>query len=91
MSETNAFKENHEEARQYEIRIQGHLDNRWAAWFEGLTLILEENGDTLISGWVIDQAALFGLLRRVRDAGMLLVSVNCVTASQADQSSAKSE
>jgi len=78
------LKQDHDEAGQYEIRIHGHLDGRWAGWFEGLTLTLEENGDTLISGRVIDQAALFGLLRRVRDAGMALVSVNRVTASKAD-------
>jgi hypothetical protein len=60
----------------YEIRIKGHLDNRWADWFEGLTITLEDNGETLLTGQVADQAALHGLLRKVRDLGMPLVSVN---------------
>ena len=58
----------------YEIRIKGRLDPRWDGWFDGLT-ITPDNGDTLITGPVIDQAALHGLLRRVRDLGLPLVSV----------------
>jgi hypothetical protein len=60
----------------YQIRIRGHLDSQWADWFEGLTITLEEDGDTLLTGPVIDQAALHGLLKKVRDFGMTLVSVN---------------
>ena len=60
----------------YEIRLKGHLDSQWAMWFEGLTITLDKNGDTLLSGSVADQAALHGLLRKVRDLGMPLVSVN---------------
>ncbi len=86
MSTANPTEPDHDEAGPYEIRVCGHLNSRWAARFEGLTLSLEENGDTLISGQVIDQAALFGLLRNVRDAGMSLVSVNRVTAGRADPS-----
>lgn len=59
----------------YEIRIKGHLDAQWMAWFEGLSITLEENGDTLLSGPVADQSALHGILHRVRDLGMPLVSV----------------
>jgi hypothetical protein len=62
-------------AQNYEIRFKGHLDDRWADWFEGLTITLEENGDTLLSGPVADQAALHGLLKKVRDLGLPLVSV----------------
>ena len=84
MSGTSIPGQGYDEAGQYEIRIHGHLDDHWTGWFDGLALTREENGDTLISGQVIDQAALFGLLRKVRDMGMLLVSVNRVTASRAD-------
>ena len=84
MSGMHTRKPEHDEAGQYEIRIHGHLDDHWTGWFEGMTLTLEQNGDTLISGQVIDQAALFGLLRKVRDTGMLLVSVNRITATRAD-------
>jgi len=62
----------------YQIRIKGHLSDQWVDWFEGLTITLEEDGDTLLTGSVVDQAALFGLLRRVRDLGLPLVSINCV-------------
>ncbi len=60
----------------YQIRITGHLDSRWMDWFGGMTITLEDNGDTFLTGMVIDQAALYGLLRQVRDLGMPLVSVN---------------
>ena len=75
MSETRAPMEDHYEPGLYEIRIKGHLADRWAKWFEGLTITREENGDTLLAGPVVDQAALFGLLRKVRDLGMPLLSV----------------
>jgi len=59
----------------YQIRIKGHLDSQWTDWFEGLTITLEEDGSTLLTGPVIDQAALYGLLKKVRDLGLPLVSV----------------
>ncbi len=59
----------------YEIRIEGHLDREWSDWFEGLTVTPKEDGTTLLSGPVADQAALHGLLRRIRDLGVPLLSV----------------
>ena len=60
---------------RYEIRLKGHLDSRWAAWFDGLSLTNESDGTTLIHGPVTDQAALHGLLQKVRDVGLPLISV----------------
>jgi len=60
----------------YQIRIRGHLDRRWSEWFDGMTISPEEDGTTLITGPVIDDAALYGLLKKVRDSGMQLLSVN---------------
>jgi hypothetical protein len=63
------------EAGRYEIRLTGHLDAHWAAWFDGLTVGHADDGTTLISGSIVDQAALHGVLQRVRDLGLPLVSV----------------
>ena len=90
MSKTLASTEDRYEPGSYEIRIKGHLDKRWAAWFEGMTITLEEDGDTLLTGPVIDQAALHGLLKKVRDLGMPLISVSPVEPGQAGQSEVKS-
>ena len=68
----------------YEIRLRGHLDARWAAWFDGMTLTREGDGTTRIHGPVADQAALHGLLRRVRDLGLPLLSVTRLEPGQAD-------
>jgi hypothetical protein len=89
MSETHAPTEGHHESEYYQLRIQGHLDDQWADWFAGLAVTREENGDTLLSGPVADQAALHGPLRKVRDLGIPLVSVNRVESGQADVSDAK--
>ena len=70
----------------YQIRIKGHLGREWADWFEGLTLTALDNGETLLTGVVVDQAALHGLLRKVRDLGIPLLSVVCVKPDQADAS-----
>ena len=64
----------------FEIRVEGQLDAEWADWFEGMTLSPEPDGITVLSGTIADQAALQGLLRRVGDLGMTLISVNNVSA-----------
>jgi hypothetical protein len=73
----------------YQIRIRGHLGREWADWFEGLSITLEDNGDMLLTGPVVDQAALHGLLKKVRDVGMPLLSVNRVKPDHADASDVK--
>jgi hypothetical protein len=83
MSGTFHLKSDSSHPMVYQIRIKGHLDRGWTGWFEGLTIQLADNGETLLTGPVVDQAALHGLLRKVRDAGMPLLSVVCVTPEQA--------
>jgi len=86
------------EPRAYQIRLKGHLGSEWADWFGGMSITLADNGDTLLTGPVVDQAALHGLLKRVRDLGMPLVSVSPVEpgpptalgTGQADVSEVKS-
>jgi len=70
----------------YQIRIKGHLGRHWSDWFGGLTITLEDDCETLLTGPVVDQAALHGLLRKVRDVGMPFLSVVCVQPDQADAS-----
>ena len=78
MSDKQKYDEKHNQPQRYEIRIKGHLDDRWAEWFEGLAITLQEDGNTLLAGPVVDQAALHGLLKKVRDLGLPLLSVNSV-------------
>lgn len=78
MSERRGPGSTRRQAGRYEIRVAGHLDGRWAAWFDGLSLRHEADGVTVIHGSVSDQAALHGVLQRVRDIGLPLVSVTRV-------------
>jgi hypothetical protein len=68
----------------YQIKIKGHLGADWIDWFDGLAITLQDNGETLLTGPVVDQAALHGLLRKVRDLGMVLLSVICLQPGQGD-------
>jgi len=78
MTEPRGGADERPEDGQYEIRLRGHLETRWAAWFDGMTLSHERDGSTVLSGPVVDQAALHGLLQKVRDIGLPLVSVTYV-------------
>jgi hypothetical protein len=97
MSNHPDYKTDSSRPQVYQIRIEGHLSQQWMDWFDGLSITLEEDGDTLLTGPVVDQAALHGLLKKVRDLGMPLVSVNPVEPGpsttfgigQADQSDSK--
>jgi hypothetical protein len=75
MNQAPATTGGSQQAGHYEIRIEGHLETRWAAWFDGLALTHETDGTTVLHGPVVDQAALHGLLQKVRDLGLPLVSV----------------
>ena len=86
MSNERNLKTDPDQPVVYQIRIKGHLDPRWTEWFGGLTITLEDNGDTLLTGPVVDQAALHGLLRKVRDLGMPLISVTRVEPGHVDAS-----
>jgi hypothetical protein len=90
MSEGGAMGTPHDNLH-YEIRLNGHLAARWAAWFEGLSLTHERDGTTLLRGPVIDQAALHGLLQRVRDIGLPLLSVVQVNPGQATGSGSNTD
>lgn len=91
MGEKPTNDEKHNRDPYYEIRLKGHLDDRWSEWFEGLSITLDENGDTLLCGPVPDQAALHGLLKKVRDMGMPLVSVNRVQSNEIHSYRSKKE
>ena len=78
MSNETFPKPNSRQPCIYQIRLEGHLGSQWTDWFGGLTITLQENGDTLLTGPVVDQAALYGLLRKVRDLGLPLVSLQRV-------------
>jgi hypothetical protein len=75
-------------AQYYEIRIKGHLDESWADWFYGLTITHEASGETLLTGHLADQSALHGVLNRLRDLGVQLVSVNLVDESRTSEEDA---
>jgi hypothetical protein len=90
MSNERSLEKNHaNQPMVYQIRLKGHLHPQWSDWFEGLTIALEDNGDTLLTGAVIDQAALHGILKKIRDLGMSLLSVNSIGPGPQDTSDNK--
>jgi hypothetical protein len=76
MSNTSVPMSDADQSMVYQIRIKGHLGQRWLDWFEGLTITLEDDGNTLLNGPVLDQSALHGILKKVRDLGMPLLSIH---------------
>ena len=82
MSNENNPESDADQPMLYQIRIKGHLSRQWTDWFDGLTITLEEDGNTLLTGALIDQVALHGLLKKVRDLGMPLLSVDPVIHGQ---------
>jgi hypothetical protein len=91
MSETHVSADDHHEPGLYEIRLKGHLDARWADRFEGMSFTHESDGTTILSGLVADQADLHGLLRKVRDLGLPLVSVIQVDPKQVNRQDVKAD
>ena len=83
MSDEQKSERDSAQPKIFQIRIQGHLSRQWMDWFDRLTITLEEDGNTLISGPVVDQSALHGILKRIRDLGMPLLSVNSDDFDQA--------
>jgi hypothetical protein len=91
MSNESSARPDRNQSLVYEIRIKGHLGYQWTDWFEGLAITLEEDGNTLLTGPVSDQAALHGLLKKVRDLGLPLVSVFQVRLNETHQDHSKGE
>ncbi|MEM9219225.1 MAG: hypothetical protein AAGD25_33440 [Cyanobacteria bacterium P01_F01_bin.150] len=86
MSQLHHSAKAHHPLEQYEICVKGHLAPHWSQWFEGFAIALKDNGETLLSGPVVDQAALYGVLIKVRDLGLPLVSVTLVQTKQTAKS-----
>jgi hypothetical protein len=84
MSNKHKAKISSDQSTVYQIRIKGHLSLQWTDWFEGLTITQEDNGNTLLIGPVSDQAALHGLIKKVRDLGIPLISVDPVEGDAPD-------
>jgi hypothetical protein len=84
MTERHTWTPDSHEAGRYEIRLTGHLDAHWATWFDGLAVTHDGDGTTVLSGSIVDQAALHGVLQRVRDLGLPLVSVTRIEPDQPD-------
>ncbi len=89
LDETRDDQSRVDEAREYEIRVMGWLDGEWTDWLGGLTITPQANGDTLLNGPIVDQAALYGLLRKLRDLGMTLVSVSPIDLHRQEASASE--
>jgi hypothetical protein len=81
MNDTRVSASGPDEPAQYEIRLKGHIDSQWVDWFDGVTPTRQNDGTTILSGLLADQAALHGLLRKVGDLGMTLISINVIPST----------
>ncbi len=81
MTDEQTAKSDMDQPMIYQIRIKGHLGHQWLDWFEGLSILLDEDNNTPLTGPIVDQAALHGVLKKVRDLGMPLLSVNPIESS----------
>ena len=82
MSDSPLCRKAYDQSKPYEIRIKGHLDARWSDWFDGLTISIEDTGNTRLTGHIADQAALHGFLTKIRDLGLPLISLTPVSSHQ---------
>jgi len=89
MSSEQKSKQDPDQPNIFQIRIQGHLSQQWQDWFEGLRITLEEDGNTLLSGPVVDQSALHGILKKIRDLGIPLLSINSIGPNQSTNPDAR--
>ena len=88
MPDENASMRKTDQPMVYQIRVKGHLGQQWADWLDGLTITLEEDGNTVLMGPVVDQSALHGILKRIRDLGLPLLSVNSLGPGSHDRKQA---
>ena len=82
MSNEQNFQNDPNQPKIYQIRLQGYLSSQWADWFDGMTITLEDDGNTLLTGPIVDQAALYGVLKKVRDFGLPLLSLHAIMPEQ---------
>jgi hypothetical protein len=85
----NQKKREQKQKEIYQIIVKGHLDSTWSDWFDGLTIVLLENGETILSGPVVDQAALHGVLMKIRDLGLPLLSLTRIEANEENESDSR--
>jgi len=91
MSDKQTINMRNYQHQRYEIRLKGHIDMKWADWFESLVITLEEDGNTLLTGLVVDQSALYSLIKKIRDLGIQLISVNQVETNETQPNDLKKE
>ncbi len=82
----SGMESEHAQQKVYQIIVKGHLDSEWSDWFDGLTITMVDNGETILSGPVVDQTALHGVLIKIRDLGLPLLSLTCIETGRENAS-----